>query len=420
MHILAGANLCQDNFLKCDHMKNTFAIRFYCRPAKVKKTTGQAPVEVSLIVRGDRQIWQLPKYCEPEKFKKLKANSDIKIYCHNVENKLNEIYTSLTLSNDPISAFIIKDIYMNGASRYSYTLDKMFKDGLDFKLAEDVDPKLYRKYELSKDRFLELTEIDKNREAGSVKHSDILLFKSKLDKKFKPNSVEKEMQRTKFFFLLAFNNGKIKTNPFANITIKKPKSDNVFLTQDEINIIRNLKITNDRYDRIRSTFLFMCYTGLEYADMEQLKPEDVKERDNGQLYIKKKRVKTGIEYTSILYEDAIYLWKLYDGKLPLCSNQKFNLYLKKIQEWSKIDKNITTLTARHSYATYLLNERKLPLDIVSSMLGHTNTTQTKTYAKMLDTTIFDKAAEPNPSQPTNEQVYIPDQELREFQEMLGI
>ena len=60
-------------------MRNTFAVKFYCRPAKAKKD-GTAPVEVSLIVRGDRQIWQLPKYCKPEDFKKLGDKSDIMLY----------------------------------------------------------------------------------------------------------------------------------------------------------------------------------------------------------------------------------------------------------------------------------------------------------------------------------------------------
>lgn len=401
-------------------MKNTFCVKFYCRPAKVKKATGKAPVEVSLIVRGDRQMWQLPKACEPERFKSLRADDDIKIFCHNVENKLNEIYTALTLADEPISAYIIKDIYINGATRYSYTLDKMFQEGLDFKTAEGCEARLWRKYELSKDRFLSIMQIDKNREANSVKHGDILLYQNKMNKMFKPHTVRKDIQRLKFFFLLAFNNGKIKTNPFANITTKTPEGEITFLTQDEITVIRNLTVVSDRIDKIRSTFLFMCYCGLEYADMVELLPTDVKTNDKGQLYIKKKRVKTGVEYTAILYEDAIYLWKLYQGKLPICSVQKFNLYLKQLAQMAKIDKNITTLTARHSYATFLLNEQHLPMDIVSAMLGHTNPTQTKVYAKLLDTTVFDSAAQQKILKPTSEQLYLPDKELAEFQEILGI
>lgn len=405
-------------------MRNTFAIKFYCREAKAKKD-GKAPVEVSLIVRGDRQMWQLPKFCEPSKFKSLGSKSDVKIYCHNVENKLNEIYTSLSLAGEPISAFIIKDIFVNGTTRYSYTLNKMFEDGLQLKVKENCEPRLYDKYVLTKDRFLEYTGIDGNREAGVVKYNDIMVYKAKLDNTFKPNTVVKELQRTKFFFLLAFNSGKIKANPFASITIKKPQTENIFLTQEEIGKIRDLRITNDRLDKIRSTFLFMCYSGLEYADMAELIPEDVQTSPKGQLYIKKKRVKTGIEYISILYRDAVEVWNLYDGKLPLVSNAKFNLYLKEIQKAAGIDKNLTTLICRHSYATFLLNECSLPIDIVSKMLGHTNTVQTKTYAKMLDTSVFEAntnaqqhtVAKPVTKAQTPE---LPDDDLEAFQILLGI
>ena len=106
--------------------------------------------------------------------------------------------------------------------------------------------------------------------------------------------------------------------------------------------------------------------------------------------------------------------------MPLYSNQKFNEYLKEIATAAGIEKNITTLTARHSYATYLLSEKGLSMDIVSAMLGHTSTKHTKVYAKMLDTAVFKANKEATLGTPTREQVYIPDKELRDFQEMLGI
>lgn len=404
-------------------MKNTFCVRFYCRPAKIKKGTGKAPVEVSLIIRGERQMWQLPKSCEPEKFKTLKPNSDVKIYCLNVENKLNSIYTALTLADEPISAFIVKDIFINGSSINSYTLRRMEADGLKVRAAENCHPTLYRKYEIAFERFLRLTGLNPDREAGSVTHSDILIYRSGLEKELKPQTVKKEIERARYFFLLALNNGRIKSNPFFKVKYTVPQEPNVFLTQEEVGRIRELRITNYRLDKIRDTFLFMCYSGLEFADMEHLVPEDVKETEQGQLYIKKRRVKTGVEYISILYEDAIQMFHLYDGVLPLCSNQKFNVYLKELAKAAGIEKNVTTLTARHTYATYLLSEKHLSLDVVSKMLGHTNSKQTKTYAELLDTTVFDANAESGriTRRPTNYTLgnnpYISDEELEEFQKL---
>ena len=363
-------------------MRRTFKIRFYCRPAKVRKISGEAPVECSIIVNGDRQMITLPKSCNPSEF----PTQDLALYLDGVRNKINGIYTALSIADEPITAFILKDVYLNGARKVSYTLNQMFQDGLRLKSSENIGVNTYNKYKWVMTHFLQKTKMNPNREAGSVTHADILSFKAAMDAEHKPQTVEKEMMRLKYFFLLAWNSGKIRSNPFAAIKIRHREEDNVFLTQEEIGRIRGLEITNDSLDKVRDTFLFMCYTGLEYADMLQLKPEDFQER-NGLTYIKKNRVKTGVEYVTVLYEDAIEIRKLYDGKIPLISNQKFNKYIQILSKNAKIDKNVTSLTARHSFATYLLN-KGLSMEVVAKMLGHTSTKQTKTYAALLDESIL--------------------------------
>lgn len=71
----------------------------------------------------------------------------------------------------------------------------------------------------------------------------------------------------------------------------------------------------------------------------------------------------------------------------MMSNQKLNKYLSILSKNAKIDKSVTTITARHSYAMYLV-EIGLPFDIVSKMLGHKSTKQTKTYASILDESVL--------------------------------
>jgi site-specific recombinase XerD len=67
---------------------------------------------------------------------------------------------------------------------------------------------------------------------------------------------------------------------------------------------------------------------------------------------------------------------------------KYNLYLKVVAQNAKIDKPISTHWARHTGATMLLNEGKVPMHIIQHILGHASIRETeKTYAKVLDTTI---------------------------------
>lgn len=377
-------------------MRRTFKIRFYCRESRRRKD-GTAPLEISVIVDGSREIFSLPRSCDPSDF----PTPDLKAYCVGIEKKFNEIYTALSLADEPVSAFILKDIYLNGARKVSYTLRQMFDDGLSLKSSQDPGLTAYRKYELVQNHFLEMTELNPSREAGSVTHSDILRFKAALDAVHKPQTVQKEMTRLKYFFNLAWNSGKIKRNPFAQIKIRRATTENIFLTSDELAAVTDAQITNDTLDRVRDAFVFMAGSGLEYADMVELKPEDVKS-DGTHYYIRKKRVKTGIEYLTVLTDKAVEIFNFYGGKIPLLSNQKMNEYLKSVAKIAKItDKNVTTLTARHTYATQRLNEG-LSIEVVSKMLGHNDGKQTRVYAKLLDDTVLDAVKKPVASALRNE------------------
>lgn len=70
-------------------------------------------------------------------------------------------------------------------------------------------------------------------------------------------------------------NGWLGKSPFMNY---KPKIKEVvrdYLLEDEINAIRNKKITSYRLDLVRDIFLFSCYTGLAYIDVKQLKKSNI-------------------------------------------------------------------------------------------------------------------------------------------------
>lgn len=365
-------------------MRQTFGIKFYCKSSKRRKT-GEAPVEVSLIVNGERLQWQTPMRCKPESFKKDK---DVKAYCSAIESRIRAVYSTLSIQQETISVHKIKDMLDTGSVKPVYTLENLFADGLKVKAAENRDLGTYRKYELVVQRFYPRTGLSPQTEADKVTVSDILTFRAKAMAEHDEVTVAKEMRNLKYFFKLAFDSGKTKSNPGATVKVKSIARDMEYLEYDEVKKVRQLRLTNDRLDRVRDVFLFLCFTGLEWADIIALKPEDVKCNSKHQYYIRKPRAKTGIEYISILYEDAIDIWHMYEGKLPLVSPQKFNIYIKEVMEMAGIDKTISSLTGRHTYACYLLNTLGLSEEIVSKMMGHTSTKQTRHYAKMFAETVF--------------------------------
>ncbi len=70
--------------------------------------------------------------------------------------------------------------------------------------------------------------------------------------------------------------------------------------------------------------------------------------------------------------------------LPIQDASDINKYLKDIAIYCHIDKHITFHTSRHTFASTVTLANNISLEVVSKMLGHTNTRMTAHYAKLLD------------------------------------
>jgi site-specific recombinase XerD len=131
---------------------------------------------------------------------------------------------------------------------------------------------------------------------------------------------------------------------------------------------------------------------LAFVDVKNLKYEDLEEK-NGQLWIKKKRQKTKNWCNIPLLGPAMNLMNKYKTHptcvkngvvLPVLSNQKVNAYMKEIADLCEIDKNLTSHTARHTFATTVTLANQISMEVISKMLGHSSITMTKKYARVVD------------------------------------
>lgn len=113
-------------------------------------------------------------------------------------------------------------------------------------------------------------------------------------------------------------------------------------------------------------------------------PEDIKEV-NGTYYISKRRRKTGTPFTAVVLPFAMDAYK---RGIHFISNQKYNLYLKVIQQSVLPNKRLHSHLFRHTYCTFLLNEG-VRMDVVSKAAGHSSITMTETfYAELTKDTII--------------------------------
>ena len=129
--------------------------------------------------------------------------------------------------------------------------------------------------------------------------------------------------------------------------------------------------------------MFQCYTGFSYSDFAKFDFERDVENRNGKYIIADRRKKTNEDYYIVLLSPAMKILKKYNFKLPVISNQQYNIMLKVAAQYAKINKRITTHVARHTFAVFALNNG-VSMEVVAKMLGHSNIKTTQIYAKVLN------------------------------------
>ena len=188
----------------------------------------------------------------------------------------------------------------------------------------------------------------------------------------------------------AVREGVIKENPTKKISPsdrpKKYESKKEYLTQEELKKLIEVP-SPDRYNDIRSAFLFSCFCGLRYSDIKQLKWENIKTLEEKTI-IEKSLQKT----KNILY---LPLNKRALEVLPPRKKDKdcvFNLpksmstveiYVRIWAEFAQIQKHVTFHTARHTFAVTILSCGG-DIYTLSKLLGHKRVTTTQIYADILD------------------------------------
>ena len=197
------------------------------------------------------------------------------------------------------------------------------------------------------------------------------------------------------FILDAIEEGLLQKNPYKRLQIEKDKSNGgigKYLTMEEFNKVRNIRLTIPHLERVRDLFVFQTYTCLSYTDLAHFDADKIQTLNGKKIYIGK-RGKTKQEFTFLLLKPALDILRKYNWKLPILSNVKYNEYLKAVALAAKIDKPVSSHWARHTGATLLLNEG-VSMQIVSKICGHSSTRITEqVYAKLLDETVIDKMAE---------------------------
>ena len=197
---------------------------------------------------------------------------------------------------------------------------------------------------------------------------------------------------------LAYREGAADTLLFDNVHVDKgdsrlPKA----LDKDALDKLKALCFDglDGNMEISRNVFLFACYTGGAYCDLMALNREHLIRDDEGALWLKFNRQKTGVLCRVKLLPEALRLLEQLhsDARETLLPYMNYATYLsclKAISLRAGLSLPITTHTARHTFATLITLEQGVPIETVSKMLGHSTVRMTERYAKVTPQKLFEE------------------------------
>lgn len=362
-------------------LRATLSVRFYCRASKAKH--GEAPIELGVNVDGNRFFVNLPRKCKPKDLPKQKD------YTTAIESRIRDYELWCLDHGKKITAEGVKEFIRNGWSVPAENIRYWVEEYLDYIEKKNICQSVKNKHRTVLMQFLEVTGITMDDSMEAITPGKIRTYGEYLNSNYKRSSVSGMLQKLKGAMQFAVEHQLLDRNPW-NIRIKRYEPDIQTITFEEYERIKDLDLTwCERLERVRDLWLFSCNTGLAYADTQSLQPGDFKTNEKGQIYIQKGRCKTGVQFTVVVLPDALEIAKKYGYRLPTISNQRMNSYLVEIQDLAKVDTHLTTHRARHFYARMLLNKYHFSMEVTARCLGHATTMQTKHYAKLFNSTVFD-------------------------------
>lgn len=380
-------------------MRQSFNISFYCRSSKANKA-GYAPVELSICINGKRVFVQLPRKEKPAEFQKAlfsKRDNPIKSYLEEVRRKVGDIETEMMKNNLTLTADSLREHFMYGGVK-QYSVGDLFDEYLEYlkkRVGVNLTHGAYKKYENAVTVFLK--HISRDKPLSSITNSVIKNFLAELNQIYVQSTVCGIMTKIKTIITYAIDNDKLKVNPFSNVKYSRGSKDIEYLTEDEIQKIIDKDMPNERMENVKELALFQMATGLAYIDMASLEQSDIKEID-GTFYIKKKRHKTGTEFTAVILPFGVDILKKNSFNLNVISNQKLNSYLKELQTLCNVrtgadgeqQLEFHSHLFRKTYGSYLLN-RGVRIEAVQRALGHSSVKITQqVYAALRTRTLVNE------------------------------
>jgi site-specific recombinase XerD len=384
-------------------MRSTFKVLFFLKRDK-QKSNGSVPLYCRITVDGQEARFGMkcdvnPKYWDVETGKATGRTAEavrINALVDNTKAAIFKIYRELQERDNYVTAEKIKNVFL-GIEQKGQTLLELFdchnRDRREM-IGVDIGRSAYDGYLKVRSQLAGFLLYRYNLHDIPLKEVNrqfICDFEGYLLSQYgyAKNTVVITLKKFRHIIELGINREWIYKNPFREYRLQWEKVPRGYLTQEEIDMLIDFHFEKPCLGKARDIFIFCTFTGLSYKDVKNLTYDNIQSSFEGDLWIKGKRKKTGIEYKIPLLNIPQMIMEKYRGKaksnlvLPIYHVILYNRYLKEIGKMCGIATRMSSHLARHTFATLALT-RGVSIESVSKMLGHSNIQTTQIYSKVTE------------------------------------
>lgn len=391
-------------------MKNNLSVLFYLKKPK-NYQSGPMPIYMRITLSRMPKELSIGRTCEPGKWNKKagrangkdEASKNLNAYVDTFRIKIEDIHLKLLRSDSELGPEIILNTFLGKKERPNLLLEvfQEHNDKLEALIGNGFTKGTLTKYNTTKKHlqgFMKARFKISDIEIRKIEYHFITEFDFYLRSTCScaNNSAIKHLKNLGKILRECLAKKWIAHDPFAGHKNKLKKVERVKLSEEELAMLYKKEISNARICQVRDVFLFCCYTGLSFIDVQKLGRSDIQKGMDGREWIFIKREKTAVASHVPLLPIALEIMEKYsehsdcqvnEKLLPVSSNQKMNAYLKEVADLCGIEKLLTFHIARHTFATTVTLGQGVPIESVSKMLGHTDIRTTQIYAKVMDTKV---------------------------------
>ena len=384
-------------------MKSTFSTIFYLKRQAARKD-GTVPVMGRITVDGTQTQFSCKITIDPKvwdtKSGRATGRSAAAIEANrmldNMRVSINKHYREIMDRDNYVTAEKVKNAFLGLEHRcrtllqvfkqHNEDYEKMYEAGMKAKATllkyqcvyRHLEEFIYQRYHVRDIALKELTP-------AFISDFDIFL---RTEKNCCTNTVWLYLCPLRTMVSIAISNEWLSRDPFRDYEVKKEQTTRYFLTKDEIRLLMDGKLKNAKQELYRDLFVFCIFTGLSFSDMRNLSEENIRTYFDEHLWISISRQKTGVQSNIRLLDIPKKILEKYrglreDGKIFSVPHYMTCLYgIRAVAKRCGITKHLTWHMSRHTMATEICLTNGVPIETVSSILGHKNITTTQIYAKI--------------------------------------